>query len=62
MSYSIGIFGLANAGKSTIFSALTAISVACESYPFCTRALFASGLNRSLVHVDLPLDAEVTFS
>jgi len=33
-----------------------------ESYPFCTRALFASGLNRSLVHVDLPLDAEVTFS
>jgi ribosome-binding ATPase len=36
MSYSIGIVGLANAGKSTIFSALTAIQVACEAYPFCT--------------------------
>ena len=36
MSYSIGIVGLANAGKSTIFSALTSIKVACEAYPFCT--------------------------
>ena len=36
MSYSIGIVGLANAGKSTVFSALTALQVPCESYPFCT--------------------------
>jgi len=30
-----------------------------ESYHFCNRSLFAFGLNRSLVHVDLPLDATV---
>jgi len=36
MSYSIGIVGLANAGKSTVFNALTALQVPCESYPFCT--------------------------
>ena len=33
-----------------------------ESYHFCSRSLFGFGLNRSLVHVDLPLDALVTFS
>jgi aminopeptidase len=33
-----------------------------ESYPFCNRSLFGFGLNRSLVHVDLPLDASVTFT
>jgi aminopeptidase len=32
-----------------------------EAYPFCSSALFGFGLNRSLVHVDLPLDAQVTF-
>jgi len=36
MSYSVGIVGLANAGKSTVFSALTALQVPCEAYPFCT--------------------------
>ncbi len=36
MPYSIGIVGLTNAGKSTIFSALTSIKVPCEAYPFCT--------------------------
>jgi len=36
MSYSVGIVGLTNAGKSTVFSALTSIKVACEAYPFCT--------------------------
>lgn len=38
MSYSVGIVGLANAGKSTVFSALTALQVPCEAYPFCTIA------------------------
>ena len=33
-----------------------------ESYHFCSRSLFGFGLNRSLVHVDLPLDANVTLA
>jgi len=33
-----------------------------ESYHFCNRSLFGFGLNRSLVHVDLPLDARVTLA
>jgi hypothetical protein len=36
MSFSCGIIGLPNSGKSTIFNALTALSVACQPYPFCT--------------------------
>ena len=32
----IGIIGLPNAGKSTLFRALTSIAVPTESYPFCT--------------------------
>ncbi len=35
-SLSIGIVGLPNSGKSTIFNALTKSSVPAESYPFCT--------------------------
>jgi len=49
MSYSVGIVGLANAGKSTVFSALTAIQVPCEAYPFCTI-----DPNRGLVPVPDP--------
>ena len=31
-----GILGLPNAGKSTLFQALTMQKVAVENYPFCT--------------------------
>lgn len=31
-----------------------------EAYPFCHRGWWKHGINRSLVHVDLPLDARVT--
>jgi hypothetical protein len=35
-SLSIGIVGLPNSGKSTIFNALTQSAVPAENYPFCT--------------------------
>ncbi len=36
MSWSCGLVGLPNAGKSTLFKALTALDVTIESYPFST--------------------------
>jgi ribosome-binding ATPase len=36
MSFSCGIIGLPNSGKSTIFNALTSLSVPAQPYPFCT--------------------------
>lgn len=35
-SLSIGIVGLPNAGKSTLFNSLTDVGVAAENFPFCT--------------------------
>lgn len=49
---SIGIVGLPNVGKSTLFRALTSVSVPAENYPFCTI-----GPNVGVVEVpDLRLD------
>ena len=36
MALSVGIVGLPNAGKSTLFNALTQASVEASAYPFCT--------------------------
>jgi hypothetical protein len=36
MGFKCGIVGLPNAGKSTLFNALTQATIAAENYPFCT--------------------------
>ncbi|MCS6961340.1 MAG: redox-regulated ATPase YchF [Deltaproteobacteria bacterium] len=37
MSYSCGLVGLPNVGKTTIFNILTKSSALAENYPFCTK-------------------------
>ncbi len=64
MSWSCGIVGLPNAGKSTLFKALTALDVTIENYPFSTidpnRAIVPIPDSRLAALADLTKAEKVT--